>query len=312
MGSVIVRKELVGASVNLGGAPIDLTDYATTGLRMVAIGPSGSGKTNAGLLVCEQLVAQGWVAVMVDPEGEIASLYGEAVKSPEDLTEAIMNRSKPFIVVEARDPSEFVAYGRAIMRACDAKREPVIVMMDEGQLFSASRKRKNDVGEASDLVNDFAERGRKRALDLFVTTHRYTNSLNRSVYGNKNLTLVGVQEDPLVWSALAPQFRSHHIAYADLAALSTGEFFCFSRRGLDKFRLPLSKAMSKVALPARAVRQSLPTNFSQWDRAMSAMPTKQLEGLTEPVIHLLATLSGLTMAQIAAGRRALEDERAAR
>ncbi len=63
--AVVRREELLNAKLDLGGDPIDLDDYATTGLRAVVIGPSGSGKTNAGLVVAEQLTAQGWVAIAV-------------------------------------------------------------------------------------------------------------------------------------------------------------------------------------------------------------------------------------------------------
>lgn len=80
--AVIRRDELLNATLQLGGTTLSLADYATTGVRAIAIGPSGSGKTSLGLLMAEQLSEQGWVAVLVDPEGEIASLYGDPVESP--------------------------------------------------------------------------------------------------------------------------------------------------------------------------------------------------------------------------------------
>src|SRR3546814_19584765 len=86
------------------------------------------------------------------------------------------------------------------------------------------------------IINQFAERGRKRALDLFVTAHRYTGSIHRSLFANKNLTLIGCQEDPTAWAALAPQFRASKIDFNDLNALAPGELFCFSRRGVDKLK----------------------------------------------------------------------------
>jgi len=69
--------------------------------------------------------------------------------------------------------------------------------------------------------------GRKRALDLFVTALRYTGTLHRTMFANKNLTLVGCQEDPTAWSALAPMFRSSGIEFKDLNALGPGEFVLF-------------------------------------------------------------------------------------
>src|SRR5690606_24956386 len=127
--------------------------------------------------------------------------------------------------------TEFLPFGRVILEAADTHRQPLFVMLDEGQVFSASRKRKNDVGAASDLVNEFAQRGRKRALDLFLTATSFTGSLHRSIFANKNLSLIGCQEDPTAWAALAPQFSASKIAFHDLSSLAPGEFFCFSRRG---------------------------------------------------------------------------------
>lgn len=305
--SVIQRIELAEAYLDLGGQLVDLEDYATTGLRVVAVGPSGVGKTNAGLLIGEQLAEQGWVSVLVDPEGEIESMYGQAVNAAE-LKRTLEKRDRPVVVVSARDATEFIPYGRAILEAADTHRKPLYVMLDEGQVFSASRKRKNDIGVASDLVNEFAQRGRKRALDLFLTATSFTGSLHRHIFANKNLSLIGCQEDPAAWAALAPQFRSSKIEFGDLAALGPGEFFCFSRRGVEKIRMPMAAAMQSVALKAPKIRPALPTTFSQWDRAMREIPAARLQALTEPVVDLLATVSGLSPQQVIAGRRALEDE----
>lgn len=305
--SVIQRTELVDAYLDLGGQLIDLEDYATTGLRVVAVGPSGVGKTNAGLLIGEQLSEQGWVSVLVDPEGEIESMYGKAVDAAE-LKRTLEKRDRKIVVVSARDATEFIPFGKVILEAADTHRQPMFVMLDEGQVFSASRKRKNDIGIASDLVNEFAQRGRKRALDLFMTATSFTGSLHRHIFANKNLSLIGCQEDPAAWAALAPQFRSSKIEFRDLAALGPGEFFCFSRRGVEKVRMPMAAAMKQVALEAPKIKPALPTTFSQWDRAMRDIPTARLKALTDPIVNLLATVAGLSPQQVISGRRALEDE----
>lgn len=306
--SVLGRQELERATLNLGNGPLALADYSTTGLRIVAVAPSGAGKTNAGLLIAEQLAAQGWVSVLVDPEGEIESMYGKAVASPEALAQALARRDRPFVVVSARDATEFIPYGKAILAAADAQRKPLFVMLDEGQVFSAARKRKNDIGTASDLVNEFAERGRKRALDLFLTAHRFSGSLHRSVFGNKNLSLIGCQEDPTAWAALAPLFRASRLDYHDVSALAPGEFFCFSGRGVEKVRMPMAAALARVAPAARRSRAALPATFTQWDRAMRRIPTERLEALEPELVALLGSVAGLSSQQLLSGGRALADE----
>lgn len=310
--AVIRRDEMLRATLNLGGTPIPLDEYATTGLLAVAIGPRGNGKTNAGLLMAEQLSTQGWVSVLIDPENELESLYGDAVIDADSLRIALTRRDKPIVVVNARDAGEFVPYGRAILDAADQHRKPVFVVVDEGQLFSASRRRSNGLGEAADIINEFAERGRKRALDLFITALRYTGTLQRTLFANKNLTLVGWQEDPTAWSALAPQFRTSKIEFADLNALTPGEFFCFTRNGVEKIRMPMATALKAVAPKAKPVAKTLPATFNQWTRAMSAIPTERLTALNDEVIALLSAVAELPPQQVLAGRTALQDELEAR
>src|SRR5271155_2656410 len=104
--AVIRRDEMLGATLHLGGTPITLDEYATTGLLAVAIGPRGNGKTNAGLLMAEQLSSQGWVSVLIDPENELESLYGDAVADTEALRTTLTERNEPIVVVNARDAGE--------------------------------------------------------------------------------------------------------------------------------------------------------------------------------------------------------------
>jgi DNA helicase HerA-like ATPase len=306
--AVFRRDEFLTAALDLGTARIPLADYATTGIRAVVVGPSGIGKTNALLLIAEQLAEQGWVSVLMDPEGDIESLYGAAVRDVHKLQNSIRGRHHPILVVRVRHADEFVLYGKAIMEVVDEERKPVFLMIDEGQIFSASRKRKEAIGEASDLVNDFVERGRKRSLDLGVTAHRFSGTLHRSVFANKNLTLVGRQEDPTAWSALAPQFRGSKIDFADLAALAPGEFFCFSRRGVEKVAMPMAAALEPVAMKAVKVRSAIPSTFSEWDRAMREISTDRLLALSQDATGFLAAVGALSPQQIAAGQRALNDE----
>lgn len=303
------RREFMGRLLHVGGSrPIDLSQYATTGLRTVAIAPSGMGKTNTGLLIAEQLVEYGWVSVLIDPEHELEAMYGEAVANADELRECLHRRDRPFIVVSAKDASEFIPYGRAILDAADTSRKPIYVMLDEGQVFSAGRRRRDDIGEATDIINEFAERGRKRALDLFMTAFRFTGTIHRTLFANTNLLFVGSQQDPAAWAALAPRFRTSRIDFADLAALGPAEFFCFTRADMEKVRVPMSKALERIAPMAVAVRPALPATFMQWDRAVSAMPIEQLQALTTSVVNLLGAIAGLSPQQMLSGQRALQDE----
>jgi hypothetical protein len=306
--NVIQRTDMLNASLKLNRTTIGLEGYTSTGLMAVAVGPRGKGKTNAGLVIGEQLSRQGWISVLVDPEGELESLYGDAVTDAEELRERLLKRDKPIVVVSAANAEEFIPYGRAILEVSDRDRKPIFAMIDEGQIFSAARKRKGGMGESGDILKDFGEKGRKRALDVFITAHRFTGSVDRSIFSNKNLTFIGRQEDPTAWSTLAPMFRKSKIEFSDLAALETGEFFCFSNRGLEKIRMPLADALKGVAIKAKSVKPAMPTTFSQWDRALCEMPTERLEALSDDVVSLLGSVAGLSGQQMLSGSRALRDE----
>lgn len=307
--SVIRRPEMANATLNLGGRAIDLSEYAMTGIVALAVAPRGSGKTNAGMLIGEQLSEQGWVSVFIDPESEMESMYGAAVSDPDELSERLTKRDKPIVVVRAKDATEFVPYGRVLLECADEFRKPLFIMIDEGQLFSATRKRKEDIGEATDIINDLVGRGRKRAVDIMITALRYTSSLNRSVFSDKNLTLIGTQEDPTVWFALAPQFRGSGIEFTDLNTLAPGEFYCISRRGMERMRMPMAKALSQVAQRAKPVRRSLPATFSQWNRAMAGISTDRLLQLRDSdTINVLGAIAGLSAQQMLTGAAALKNE----
>lgn len=306
--ALIRRDEMMNAKLRVGGQEIELAEYATTGLVAVGVGPRGCGKTNIGQLIGEQLSEQGWCTVIFDPESEMELMYGKAVEDAADLRERLELRDRKIIVVRAANAAEFVPYGKVVLEVADKIRKPILLVLDEGQLFSASRKRSESIGEAADIINDFVGRGRKRALDLYITALRYTGSVHRQIFANKNLTFIGCQEDATAWSALAPQFKSSGIDFGDLSALAPGEFFCISRRGIEKVKTPMAEALRRVAPAAKAVRRALPATFSQWDRAMRGIPSQRLEELTDPVMTLLGKVAGLSQKQMLAGQAALHDE----
>src|SRR5687768_7137743 len=123
------REEFLTAALDLGTARIPLADYATTGIRAVVVGPSGIGKTNALLVLAEQLAAQGWVSILMDPEGELETLYGTGIRDVTKLQNTIRGRHHPIVTVPVRHADEFVLYGRAIMEVVDVERKPVFLVI---------------------------------------------------------------------------------------------------------------------------------------------------------------------------------------
>ena len=72
--------------------------------------------------------------------------------------------------------------------------------------------------------------------------------------------------------------------------------------------MPMAKALAEVAMKAKVVKKTLPATFTQWDRAMRAIPNERLDALTDEVVSLLGTVAGLSAQQMLAGQRALQDE----
>jgi hypothetical protein len=309
---VIRRPEMREAVLTLGTVTVSLQEYETTGLLALGIGPRGCGKTNVGQVMAEQLSQQGWVAVLFDPEGEMEMMCGEAVADADDLRGRLRRRDQPIVVVRAATAEEFVPFGRAVLEVADELRKPLFVVIDEGQVFSAPRKRSASLGEAADIINEFADRGRKRAVDLYMTALRYTGSVHRTLFAHTNLALIGCQNDAAGWAALSPQFKSAGITFGDLSSLGPAEFFCISRRGIDKTRMQMAEELKRVAPAGLPVRRHLPATFSQWDRAMRDMPLARLHKLSDPVVSLLGAVAGLSAQQMAVGRAALVDEIGAR
>ena len=309
---IACRHEMVGAQLELGNCRIDLSDYATTGLRCVMIGPSGGGKTFASLLVAEQLSEQGWVSVLVDPEGVLAPLYGGAVRDPEHLRSLLAERTQKILVIEAKSADDFVPYGQALIEVVDTQRKPVFLVLDEGQLFSTTGNRVGGEHEASMLIRDYLDRGRKRKLDLCISALRYTASLNRAAFDSRNLTLVAHHGDSRAWAGVAPVVSHAGFSFADVSALQTGQFLVVSRHGVEKATLPMPKAVRGLVPPTKRTRTALPGSFREWDAAVGAIDDKALAQLTPDLVALMSALAGLAAAQARSGADALADEILAR
>lgn len=74
----------------------------------------------------------------------------------------------------------------------------------------------------------------------------------------------------------------------------------------------MAEALGKVAPKAIAVRRTLPATFSEWDRAMRAIPTERLSALDDDVVSLMSAVAGLQVQKVLSGQRALREELEAR
>jgi len=147
------------AMVDLGASP-----------HMLIAGATQSGKSTMLQVIVFQLHTVGAELVLIDADGETFEPFARAAR----LRCAIARD-----VDAARDA---VLYARQLMdaRPIDPRQRPLVVAVDEVHMLDAATR---------DVIIDIAKRGRKRAVQLVVATHRPTRD-----YLPKVLT------DQLTWS----------------------------------------------------------------------------------------------------------------
>lgn len=196
---------LLGAFAD-GGAPFPLDLDRLIATRMLVQAASGGGKSWALRRMLEQthgLVQQ----IIIDPEGELVSLaekFEFVVFSAESSefplhsdcgaqTADIIFRSGQSAIVslaelEVEDMQIFVRdFIRALMRQPPESWKPILVVIDEAQLFAPQQ----DKAESKKALLDLAARGRKRGLCPVVATQRLSQ-LHKGVVAHLDNKLVGL------------------------------------------------------------------------------------------------------------------------
>jgi hypothetical protein len=282
--SVIQRTELEGRGARLrqrGDRPVRVRDDRPSHRRR---GPERHRQDERRPPDRRAAREQGWVS-RADRSGRRDRIdVRQGRRRRRGAARAPREARSPIVVVSAEDASEFIPYGRAILEAADQDRKPIFVMMDEGQVFSAPKKREGRHRRGlrhRQPVRRARPQARARPLPHGAALHRLAASLDLR---HKNLSLIGCQEDPTAWAALAPQFKASKIEFGDLAGARARRVLLLQPRGVEKIRMPMAEALKRVAPKAKAIKPKLPTTFSQWDRAMREIPTPRLRRSRDPVV----------------------------
>lgn len=189
-----------------GGAPFPLDLDRLIATRMLVQAASGGGKSWALRRMLEQ--THGHVQqIIIDPEGELVSLAEKfefvvfAAESSDfplhsdcgaQTADLIFRSGQSAIVslaeLEVEDMQIFVRdFIRALMRQPPESWKPILVVIDEAQLFAPQQ----DKAESKKALLDLAARGRKRGLCPVVATQRLSQ-LHKGVVAHLDNKLVGL------------------------------------------------------------------------------------------------------------------------
>ena len=176
------------------GFNFNLVDYENEGLRVFITAMSGGGKSYAAKVFCEELITAGYPLLIIDPEGEYASLReffstvvigGSFADIP--FSEAIIRQTirilltsqKPLIAIYDLNlllPSERNAMAALIQEelfsAASKYRRPLFFVVEECQLIAPQTLSKGYDSKSVELSIDIAKRGRKRGINSIWITQR--------------------------------------------------------------------------------------------------------------------------------------------
>ena len=194
------------------GFDFNLEDYEKEGLRIFLTAMSGGGKSYAAKVLCEELITAGYPLIIIDPEGEYASLRelfstviigGSFADIP--LSEAIINQTiqtiltsqKPLIAIYDLNlllSSERNAMAALIQESLFASaskyRRPLFFIVEECQLIAPQTLSKGQDSKSVDISVDIAKRGRKRGINSIWITQRPA-AVTKEVITQCNLWLFG-------------------------------------------------------------------------------------------------------------------------
>ncbi len=194
------------------GFDFNLDEYEKEGLRIFLTAMSGGGKSYAAKVLCEELITAGYPLIIIDPEGEYASLRelfatvvigGSFADIP--LSEAIINQTiqtiltsqKPLIAIydlnlllSSERNAMAALIQESLFSAASKYRRPLFFIVEECQLIAPQILSKGQDSKSVDLSIDIAKRGRKRGINSIWITQRPA-SVTKEVITQCNLWLFG-------------------------------------------------------------------------------------------------------------------------
>lgn len=240
------------------GFDFDLGTYEKEGSRIFLTAMSGGGKSYATKVFCEEIIAAGYPLIIVDPEGEYASLRelfttivigGSFADIPLTKTiidhtiETVYSTQKPMIAIydlnllQPTEQHELAAVIQEKLFAAASKyRRPLFFVVEECQLVAPQTPRKGQDTKSLDLSITIAKRGRKRGINSIWITQRPA-AVSKDVITQCNLWFFGrvIHETDL--TQLKPFLKNAKIGTTDIMQLKN-QFYLYDgqKTSLVKFR----------------------------------------------------------------------------
>lgn len=220
--------------------PIDLERLVAT--RMLIQAASGGGKSWALRRLIEQTHGR-LQQIVIDPEGELTTLAekldfvvlsGDSSEFPlnwargADVADLLFHSGRSAVLClaefDVEDMQVFVRdFLRSLMRQSRETWHPVLVAIDEAQLFAPQ----HDKSESKKAMIDLAARGRKRGICPVVATQRLSQ-LHKGVVANLDNKAIGLTTLDVDVERAADQLGMRQAqAKLVLRALHAGEFLVY-------------------------------------------------------------------------------------
>jgi len=240
------------------GFKFSLQDYEKEGSRIFITAMSGGGKSFATKVFCEEIFSAGYPLIIIDPEGEYASLRelyptivvgGSFADIPLTKTiidhtiETVYSSKKPMIAIydlnllQPTEQQELAAIiQEKLFAAASRHHRPIFFIVEECQLVAPQTPRKGQDTHSLDLSITIAKRGRKRGINSIWVTQRPA-SVSKDIITQCNLWLFGrvIHETDL--NQLKPFLKNAKIEPTDIMELKN-QFYLYdgSQTSLVKFR----------------------------------------------------------------------------
>jgi len=241
------------------GFDFNLGTYEKEGTRIFITAMSGGGKSYAAKVLCEELFKAGYPLIIIDPEGEYASLRelyptivvgGSFADIP--LTKTIIDHTietvyatkKPMIAIydlnllQPTEQQEFASFIQEKLFAIASKyHRPLYFIVEECQLVAPQSPRKGQDTQSLDLSITIAKRGRKRGINSVWITQRCA-SVSKDIITQCNLWFFGrvIHETDL--AQLKPFLKNAKIEPTAIMSLKN-QFYLYdgTNTSLIKFRI---------------------------------------------------------------------------
>jgi len=249
------------------GFEFDLKQFDEDGLRLFHCAMSGGGKSYGAKVFCEELFTAGYPLVILDPEGEYASLQelfptivigGSYADVPleeiiiEQTLRTVLESKKPIIVVYDLSLAMMDEQSRLaaiiqekLFQLASKNRKAFFFIVEECQLIAPQKPEKGQT-KSLNLAAQISKRGRKRGINTIWLTQR-PSDVSKKIITQCNLWSFGKLIHDTDLNHLKDVLKAAKLTKVDVMKLKK-RFYIFDGQStnLVKFRKIKIKDLAKT------------------------------------------------------------------